>query len=150
MFRIPELPSLQYLNFHFQTSLPFWGQSAYDSHDPWLRVGIAVGTTRVSCQKVFVDWFFTLAFDSLRHVPLVSYSGHIKDSTRRKWDKIFQDERDEKRVHGFSREITGIQRTLWQNLPPVCICKKACDFWNVRGPHQANKVLRFQPGGNGS
>jgi hypothetical protein len=111
-------------------------------HD--ISFGFQELTGDVSCQKTFVDWFLTLAFDDLRHIPILTYSGHIKNSTRQKWDKILHEERHGK-VHDSSREIEGIQSTPLQNLPPVCVCEKACDFWNVHGPQLEGEAPAYQP-----
>jgi hypothetical protein len=62
-----------------------------DEIDPFSGVG---GDTRfLSCQKTIVDWFLTLAFEHVRHIPCLSISGHIKNSVHSKWEAIFQDER---------------------------------------------------------
>jgi hypothetical protein len=115
--RLKELDTLHHLHFKSETSPPFYNNRLLKSHDPWHRIsgGFQELTKHVSCQKTFVDWFLTLAFDDLRHIPILTYSGHIKDSTRQKWDKIFYEERHGK-VHDFSREIECIQTTPWQNL----------------------------------
>jgi hypothetical protein len=143
VYRLKELDTLHHLHFRFQTSPPYWQDGVWNSGDLWHCMRRRQNRD-VSCQKISVDWFLTLAFNGLRHIPKLTYSGHIKDSTRQKWDKVFKDERDGK-LHDFSREIEDIQTTPWQNLPPVCVCEKACDFWNVHGPHAEGKAPAYQP-----
>lgn len=74
---ITGIETLEHLSFHLQVS--------YAHTDPsW--------STGVSCQKLIVDWFLTAALTSMDRVPNITLSGHVKHSTRRKWEAIFEDE----------------------------------------------------------
>jgi hypothetical protein len=83
-----EITTLEHLDFHFQTAM---SQSV--TWDPWSRVRAYNGQNDVSCQKVFVDWFLTFALEHIRHVRKITLSGHVKASTREKWEAIFEEER---------------------------------------------------------
>ena len=74
------------------------------------------GTKEVSCQKTFVDWFFMLAWEDVRQIPRVTFSGHVKNSTREKWEDMFKANTKEKLKLEFGEEITAIQATPWQDL----------------------------------
>lgn len=79
---ITNIMTLKYLNLHFQVSPPD-AQHA----DPWESRYVA----EVSCQKTLVDWILTAALTQIVHVPKITLSGHVKDSTRRKWEPILED-----------------------------------------------------------
>ena len=70
--------ALEHLNLHFQVS-PYGTYLA----DPWAGR---------SCQKTLVDWILTAALTQMDRVPNITLSGHVKHSTRRKWEAIFEDE----------------------------------------------------------
>jgi hypothetical protein len=90
---LARLPNLHHLHFHFEIRRPLeYVDDTYYVHDPWWMVG-SRGSKVNSCQKTLVDWFFTLAYHSLWNVPKTTFSGHVKDSTRRKWDDIFNRQR---------------------------------------------------------
>jgi hypothetical protein len=97
-----DIATLEHLNFCFQTAI---SQSV--TWDPWSRVRAYNSQNDVSCQKVFVDWFLTFALEHVRQVRKITLSGHVKDSTRRKWEAIFEEERAGVR-HDMSAEIATI------------------------------------------
>jgi hypothetical protein len=115
---IARIPTLIYLNLHFTlfergTDNP----RTLTFYDPWPILSVqpaTFGRTEwISCQKVFVDWFFTLAFDAIRDVPHITFSGHVKDSTRLKWEHIFIDEKRRRNTHVLTQKalaITSIPR----------------------------------------
>lgn len=74
--------ALEHLNLHFQLSPPYTRYLA----DPWIGAD-------VSCQKTLVDWVLAAALAQMERVPKITLSGHVKHSTRRKWEAIFEDER---------------------------------------------------------
>jgi hypothetical protein len=83
-----DITTLEHLNFHFQTTFQkhfFW--------EPWYCVRGVTSHKDVSCQKVFVDWFLTFALEHIRQVKKITLTGHVKDSTRRKWEGILERER---------------------------------------------------------
>jgi hypothetical protein len=47
------------------------------------------GTGAVSCQMLFVHWYLTLAYAHIVFVPRITFSGHVKRSTRARWGAIF-------------------------------------------------------------
>ena len=103
-----KIPTLARLHLHFQVSLPRWIERVgiedqFFSHDPWVRSLPSHPTDLISCQKTLLDWFFTLALEDLRQIPSVTMSGHVKLSTRTKWETILHDERNGT-LHDLSAE----------------------------------------------
>jgi hypothetical protein len=98
---LANFPMLEHLSFHFHILPPkqIDNEVVY-SRDPWLRADPE--RTEVSCQKAFVNVFLTLALEHIRHIPKITLSGHVKDSTRRKWESILRDEK-----MGVRHDISG-------------------------------------------
>lgn len=69
----------------------------------------------ITCQKILVDWFLTLALAYIRHVPHISISGYVKNSTSAKWEAIFEDERQGMQ-HDMFAQIQNILSMHWTNL----------------------------------
>ena len=92
-----KIPTLTHLDLHFQVSryanTPHENHIHSTSHDPW-NLWAHNRTNEISCQKVLLDWFFTIALETLRGIRFVTMSGHVKYSTRAKWEAIFDDERN--------------------------------------------------------
>ena len=63
----------------------------YDRGSDWR--GNDERKTHVACQKVVVDWILTCAKPFVEKIPLISLTGFIKNSTKARWDEIFEDER---------------------------------------------------------
>lgn len=84
IWAITDNEDLEYLNLHFQVTPP-------DEQlvDPWAKFS----PTDMSCQKTLVDWILTAALTQMKRVPKITISGHMKDSTRRKWEPILEDAR---------------------------------------------------------
>ncbi|KAF1847203.1 uncharacterized protein K460DRAFT_363310 [Cucurbitaria berberidis CBS 394.84] len=129
---LTDLPSLSRLHLQFQVTRGLMNANGYATIDPWSLVRRRARPI-TSCQKVFVDWFFTLAYDRLRNVPKVTFSGHVKNSVRSKWEKIFGEPRQSPR-HDMSSEIAKIRSTPVKKLPPRCHCSKPCTWWD--GPER--------------
>jgi hypothetical protein len=92
--RLSEIPTLCDLKFHFQI-------------DPTGKGPLWRGT---GCQKTNVDYFLTLAFAYIRHIPHITISGHVKNSIRAKWEIILQDERNGVQ-HDMSAQVQWIFST---------------------------------------
>jgi hypothetical protein len=105
-----DITTLEHLNFHFQTA-----SSKHVFWEPWNRVRGDISHQDVSCQKVFVDWFLTFALEHIRHVRKITLSGHVKDSTRGKWEGIFERERTGLR-HYMEDEIASIMALPYMSL----------------------------------
>ena len=102
-----NLPSLTSLHFHFQVHWPRSTGREIFNHDPWAVLNTGHPNSKVSCQKQIVDWIFTLALPRLRPIPLrpiaqITFSGHVKHSTRTEWERIFMDER-----RGYLHDMTA-------------------------------------------
>jgi hypothetical protein len=78
---ITGIKTLEHLSLHLQVAPLYMDLGA----PWWLR--------DVSCQKLIVDWFLTAALTSMVRFPKITLSGHVKHSTRRDWEAIFDDER---------------------------------------------------------
>lgn len=117
-----HIETLECLNFHFQMS----PQVEYDVPDadfeipwrtfadPWAHKW-STRPPHVSCQKIIVDWILTLAFDYIRQIREVTLSGHVKLSTRAKWETIFADEQKGIR-HDMTDSINEIAMTPFSQL----------------------------------
>jgi hypothetical protein len=95
---LQNIPDLEYLHLHYQTGPPMYEKKTANwgwiSGDPWVRSRPQESSPcEASCQKFMVDLVLTFALQYIRHVPHITMSGHIKDSTRAKWEHIFDDER---------------------------------------------------------
>jgi hypothetical protein len=69
----------------------------------------------ISCQRILVNWFLTLAFAHIHQILRITLSDHIKDSVRAKWEAIFQNECNSI-SHDLSSDIQHILSTPWQHL----------------------------------
>lgn len=103
-----NIPTLAHLHLHFQVPTPLRihkvaNRGRFISQDPWTPSLRDYRANLISCQKTLLDWFFTLALEALRGIPPVSMSGHVKHSTRTKWEAILYDERNGT-LHDFSVE----------------------------------------------
>jgi hypothetical protein len=104
------IATLHAVSFHFQLATMINNplHNRPNEVDPFSGVG---RDTRVlSCQKTIIDWFLTLAFEHVRHIPCPSISGHIKNSVHSKWEAIFQDGRKGV-VHDMSVQAQMITST---------------------------------------
>ncbi|KAH7093359.1 hypothetical protein FB567DRAFT_576074 [Paraphoma chrysanthemicola] len=135
---LARIPTLFHLNFHFRVIRPRKVQGSWQSRDPWAFMGHKTGTDRISCQRIFVQWFLIMAYAHIEDIPRITLSGDISRSTRVKWEAIFEDACKGHR-YDMSGLIQRIQSTPWKNLPPTCTCFHPCDWWNLHGPY-ANGV----------
>jgi hypothetical protein len=109
-----QLKTLEHLEFHFQVTPPD-PSNRMACLEPFLRRIQTNNMTVVTCQKVLVDWFLTLALVYIRHIPHISISGHVKNSTRANWEAIFEDER-QSIEHDMSAQVQNILSLHWTNL----------------------------------
>jgi hypothetical protein len=74
--RLKELPLLFHINFHFDVRQPAQSKTGRTSFstDPWRTIRSKRGTTKVSCQKIFVEWFIMLTWSDIKHIPRVTSS----------------------------------------------------------------------------
>ncbi|KAI4614526.1 hypothetical protein J4E83_007180 [Alternaria metachromatica] len=80
--------NLDHLHFDFQIpKTPFSDERNFITNDPWRHVHDVLCKT-ASCQRKFVDLFFVLAFDRLRNVPKVTFSGYFKKSNLETWEDV--------------------------------------------------------------
>ncbi|KAI4665270.1 uncharacterized protein J4E78_002730 [Alternaria triticimaculans] len=107
------LENLRFLEIEFTTGPPRLG------HIRVLNKGWAdpFSVYETSCQAVLVDWFFmglymkfVQAKTDTRLVPHITFTGHVKHSTRAKWEPIWQSLKWGVR-HDFSRKIEMIIST---------------------------------------
>lgn len=121
----------------------------------------AASSQEHSCQKVWIDWFFTLAFEHLlgwickSHneenkitsvKTIITMSGCIKKSTRDKWETIFSAEHKLK-IHGgppsfldqMKDAAVEIRKTKQDDLPIKCDCTYPCSATNI----PENGYVRF-------
>jgi hypothetical protein len=123
--QLVELPALMHLNLDFRVDQPVDSYS-----DPFTMYATRNGdfSRSPSCQKIFVDWYLTLAFQYLRKVRRVTLSGHIKNSTRTKWMAIFKNERSGKMNYDLTDEISQIVSTPRDQLYVFTLSENATLF----------------------
>ena len=85
-----SITGLRHLHLHFQTGPPVF-RTRYFNGDPWRHHTLP--NVNLPCQKFMVDLILSFALYYIRHIPKITISGHIKNSTRAKWEAIFEDER---------------------------------------------------------
>ncbi|KAF2003759.1 hypothetical protein P154DRAFT_572940 [Amniculicola lignicola CBS 123094] len=145
---LANIPTLKYLNFHFSVSRVTATEGILISTDPWVLMNGRFQTENelpeLSCQKTFVDWFLTMTVRYLRRVPNVTLSGHVKNSTRRKWEEIWARERYTRQWYDPSREIRRIMASPARALPPPCMCEHPCHWWRVNKPHPRETEHLFE------
>jgi hypothetical protein len=121
---LQKIGTLEQLNLHFQITPPredvvegylYSGPVHWTGHDPWNSRGSVRFQKEVACQKDVVDWILTLALPYLRGIPSITLSGHIKNSTRAKWERIFANER-KGAVPDMSAERQSVRTQLAQPL----------------------------------
>jgi hypothetical protein len=84
----------------------------YTSVDPFFprrRLGVQF---EIYCQKKIVDWMLTLMHAYVRHIPRITLSGHVKNSTRTKWEAIYDDERKD-----ISRDLSPALQVILSSVP---------------------------------
>ena len=79
--------NLDHLHFDFQIPNNPFSDGTLHINDPWRHVHDVL-CKKASCQRKFVDLFFVLAFDRLRNVPKVTFSGYFKESNSKTWEDI--------------------------------------------------------------
>ncbi|KAF2838275.1 hypothetical protein M501DRAFT_1017296 [Patellaria atrata CBS 101060] len=122
--KLKEITQIQMLTMEFPST-------KYGAlYDPWAYIDGLLsrgGATypQTSCQKVLVDWILSFGFEYIKHIPRIELKGCVKDSTRRKWESIF----DERREGKFPAiDASEIGRERGQEYPPKCSCTKSCQF----------------------
>jgi hypothetical protein len=92
-----------------------------------------------SCQKVWIEWFFVLAYARLRALsssqPIrYTLSGCVKTSTRQYWEQVLNDNRTDYKVAAKAalKKLTetayrkgGVKE--WVDGPVPCGCRMPCD-----------------------
>jgi hypothetical protein len=113
------LLELVYLNLHFSV---YWRERddaedapPFRNQNPWEEwsfdaSGGVIGAI-VSCQKVFVEWFFTLALHKIRGINHISFTGDVKKSTRTRWELVFENKRRVRGSYDMTHDIILIKNT---------------------------------------
>jgi len=94
---------------------------------PWSKANGTSVQGAHACQKIWIDWFFTLAWDTLRklgapHPMCYTLSGCVKTSTKLLWEHLLNDARTEEAVD-MQAEEAMIRAT---NGPGGCKCSTRC------------------------
>ena len=108
---LSTMAAIKDLNFHFQIAQISYSAEFY----PFVTMHGGRLGHELSCQKILVDWFLTLAHAYIRHIPRIAITGHVKNSTRMKWEAIYADERNDTH-HDMSAAVQPILSTPWQHL----------------------------------
>lgn len=115
---LKAINTIQDLDFRFMSP------KHRDAVCPWYWG--TLGMHKHSCQKTWVDWFFTFALAHLDGCNFnITMSGCVKNSTRAKWEPILQDV-----VNGVEHDLTAQREAIWkskQNADPLpCHCTFPC------------------------
>ncbi|KAF1943823.1 hypothetical protein EJ02DRAFT_122571 [Clathrospora elynae] len=94
-------------------------------HDPWFNFRPTVKPV-TSCQKFLADALFTLTYKDLRRIKKFIFSGHVKNSTRGKWEPKFTGE-----IQDMSSEVARIWAIPASQLPPPRYCGIPCAYWDI-------------------
>lgn len=80
--------------------------------DPWHRIRRMSSPAEfsASCQDVFVDCFFTLAYEQLLEVPRVTFSGNVTQANQDKWGPLLKTTKKEL-LPGYAQSVAGILTT---------------------------------------
>jgi hypothetical protein len=128
-------PSIRHLDFRFISP------KHPDAHCPW-----SFGTNRVgqhSCQKVWIDWFFTLAFPILdlfraMNKAKITLSGCVKTSQKACWEDVLNGR----------REIFAITMEKEDDAVIPCKCSSPCSkadmFRSQEYKWSAHEVRRIE------
>ena len=104
-----------------QLELAFIDTSHPDAQCPWGGVSASH-----SCQKVWIDWFLTLALKHLDGKGIcVTLIGCIPDSVRAKWELILKDAQEGRAIDTAADRV-AILRTKEEDLPLKCLCTVLC------------------------
>ena len=120
---------------------------------PWGAIPRFIVSHEHSCQKIWIDWFFTLAFEHLldwiyetrneddkirRAKTSITMSGCIKKSTHNKWEAIFAAEHALKSHGGLpsllddmKNAAVDIRNNKQDAFPVKCDCSVPCSATNM-------------------
>ena len=98
--------NIHHLHFDFQRPQVMERYGRYVTNDPWRHTKSAPSWV-ASCQKMFVHIFFMLAFNRLRNVPKVTFSGYTKESNVKTWEPI------------LSKSRKNVQCTFSSDIPKI-------------------------------
>lgn len=90
---LTDIPELTRLNLNFTLYGCPWDDNPFITYS-----GYGISLASDLCYKMLVDWIFTLLYERLasatvsrRKFLLITFSGHVKNSIRRKWEPIWAD-----------------------------------------------------------
>ncbi|KAF2130541.1 hypothetical protein P153DRAFT_288711 [Dothidotthia symphoricarpi CBS 119687] len=98
-----------------------------------------------SCQKVWIDWFLTFAWDYLKALRGVKFSlsGCVKDSTRTHWERVLNDLRND-----WTSDIKDLELQIKQNktdcIPIPCDCSVSCSTSNYPPSWTQHELERIE------
>ena len=101
-----------------------------DAACPWAQISQAHQNGEHSCQKTWIDWWFTLAWGRLNALKTTSglqytLSGCVKDSSRQYWQRAFADKTGDYSTAISARDVQ-IRQEKTDDLPLPCNCSNSC------------------------
>jgi hypothetical protein len=118
---LKNFPALRHLDFRFISP------KHPDAICPWALITQANELGEHSCQKIWIDWFFTFAWAVLKalHNVNITLSGCVKISRKIYWEHVLNDKRVD-----HTPAINNARKRIWQQKkdaePIPCACSSPC------------------------
>jgi hypothetical protein len=118
---LPNFPALRRLDFCFI------GPKHADATCPWAVMAQSHEVGEHSCQRIWIDWFFTFAWAVLKslHNVRITLSGCVKRTRKKYWESVLNDKRFDS-----TPVINRAKRKIWQQkkdtAPIPCNCPSPC------------------------
>lgn len=133
VYRQPSVPHISALySFPGLQTLNFWfiGPKHPDAIDPWGNVDRTTPAIQ-SCQKVWIEWFFVLAWPHLKALQKlnnvkITLGGCVKNSTRVRWERILA-ESDTKHWQAIRAMDREMRQQKSYDGPVPCRCSNPCN-----------------------
>lgn len=113
-----------------QLDFSFLGPKHEDAVCPWAVICARDQFGEHSCQKLWIDWFFTLGWEvlnDLRHHNKIRFtlSGCVKISSRQYWERVLNAE-DDRYAQTIKAAEARIRQQKTDNSPIPCRCSTPC------------------------
>lgn len=121
---LSNFPSLQELDFRFI------GPKHPDAVCPWALISKTQDMGEHSCQKLWVDYFFVIGWDTLRPFRekndiRITLSGCVKTSSQQYWERVLN-VKDNSYTSTIRAAEMRIRQQKTDNLPISCQCSNPC------------------------
>ncbi|KAK4541072.1 hypothetical protein LTR36_008297 [Oleoguttula mirabilis] len=141
------LPALRHLELWFQSTLERWCSTPFP-HDTlgfpkvhqarqralygWDERYKGLDFSACPCRKAIIDYIMCFAYKYIKHIPHVSLTGYVKESTRDRWLVALRTRSSREQLETTINErIEKIKRIPLSKLPPECYCPQSCDYTHL-------------------